>query len=423
MRVGTESGGSFAALRTAGVAGILAGFAAASPSDLLAPNNECATAAPVFAGVNPGLSNAGATTSVGVPAACVDINSDVWFSYTATCTGFGTFSTCPAGAGTLVDTVLQVFNGAGGCGALVPLGCNDDACGNHSTVAVPVTSGTLYYVRVGAFGAGTPAFGTFDLTITCTGPPANDQCAGAIPAVTGLNPPAASAGATITVPWTCATGGSDVWYSYVASCTGSTTFTFCSPGATNFDTVLEAFDGSGGCGGLVSLGCDDDTCGLASSVTVPTTAGAAYFVRVGGYAGAAGNFTLLVTTTGGAGSVTLNPTGCGGLTLTSAGSPTLGATVSFTLSGITGPATFIWLGSSTGPGGIPICPPAPCAFGATLTFFFPGPALAVPVPCNPSLVGGAISAQGGAVFGAGGCGPVPFGFPLTLSGTLDLVIG
>src|SRR5262245_18015290 len=237
MRVGTETGGSFAALRAAGVAGILAGFAAASPSDLLAPNNECATAAPVFAGVNPGLSNAGATTSVGVPAACVDINSDVWFSYTATCTGFGTFSTCPAGAGTLVDTVLQVFNGAGGCGALVPLGCNDDACGNHSTVAVPVTSGTLYYVRVGAFGAGTPAFGTFDLSITCTGPPANDQCAGAIPAVTGLNPPAARAGATTSLPWTCASGGSDVWYSYVASCTGATTFTLCSPGATNFDTV------------------------------------------------------------------------------------------------------------------------------------------------------------------------------------------
>ena len=40
-----------------------------------------------------------------------------------------------------------------------------------------------------------------------------------------------------------------------------------------------------------------------------------------------------------------------------------------------------------------------------------------------SLVGGAISAQGGDILGAGGCGVIPFGFPFTLSGTLDLVIG
>ncbi|HKB15098.1 MAG TPA: hypothetical protein VKF62_03485, partial [Planctomycetota bacterium] len=78
--------------RAAGAGGVLAAcaapaFASAAPAGLLAPNDDCATAAPVFTGPNPGLSNAGATTSTGVPAACALINSDVWYSYTATCTG------------------------------------------------------------------------------------------------------------------------------------------------------------------------------------------------------------------------------------------------------------------------------------------------------------------------------------------------
>ena len=41
--------------------------------------------------------------------------------------------------------------------------------------------------------------------------------------------------------------------------------------------MLQVFSGS--CGSLVSLGCDDDGCGSASTVTVPVVAGQ-YRVRV-----------------------------------------------------------------------------------------------------------------------------------------------
>ncbi len=415
---------SSSVVRAAGGAAVLAtaAFGAANPSGLLAPNDECAAAFPVFDGLNAGLTNVGSTTSAGPVPACAALNSDVWFAYTATCTGAASFTTCPPGAGSLADTVVEVFDGTGGCGALVLAGCDDDTCGFRSTVTVPVSAGTLYYVRIGDFGTASIATGTFDLTITCLPPVTNDECAVATPIVTGLNAPGANLGATTSFAWPCAIGGTDVWYSYVATCTAPTTFSFCAPGSATYDSAIEVFDGSGGCGALLSLGCNDDFCGLSSSLTVPTVAGTLYYVRVGGFAAASGTFTLLVTTTGGAGSVGLNPTGCGGLTLTSTGSPTPGATVGFTLTGLTGVGSFIWLGASTGPGGIPLCPPAPCALGATLTFLLPGPAIAVPVPCDPGLVGGAISAQGGDILGAGGCGVLPFGFPFTVSGTLDLVI-
>ncbi len=411
-------------MRAAGGAAVLAtaAFGAANPSGLLAPPDECATAAPVFDGLNAGLTNVGSTTSAGPVPACAALNSDVWFAYTATCTGVATFSTCPPGAGTLADTVVEVFDGTGGCGALVLAGCDDDTCGFRSSVAVPVTAGTLYYVRIGDFGAASIATGTFDLTIACAPAVPGDECAGAIPAFTGLNAPGSTVGASTSSTWPCAIGGTDVWYSYVATCTAPTTFTFCPPGSATYDSAIEVFDGSGGCGALLSLGCNDDSCGLSSSLTVPTVAGTLYYVRVGGFLGASGGYALLITTTGAAGSVGVNPTGCGSLSLAAAGSPTPGGTVGFSLSGITGGGTFIWLGSSLGPGGIPLCPPAPCALGAMLSFLFPGPAIAVPVPCDPGLVGGTISAQGGDILGAGGCGVLPFGFPFTVSGTLDLVI-
>ena len=431
-RIGID-GASFAR-RAAAAGGILAASAAvalasAAPSGLLAPNDDCATAAPVFDGLNAGLSNVGSTTSGGVPAACVGINSDVWFSYTASCTGTAVFTTCPAGAGTLADTVVQVFDGTGGCGALVSVGCNDDSCGLRSSVSVPVTSGTLYYVRIGDFGATSPATGTFDLTITCcAGPAPNDECAGASPVVTGMNAGLSNFCSTTSlgVPAACAPISADVWYSYVATCTGPVTFTTCPDTAGSLgDTIIQVFDVTAGCGALVPVACNDDSCGLHSTVVATLVAGTTYAVRIGAYGagGSQGTYDLLISNTGGAGSVAVNPTGCGILVLASTGSPTPGATVSFTLSGITGAGTFIWLGPSLGPGGIPLCLPAPCALGAMLSFLFPGPALAVPVPCDPGLVGGAISAQGGDILGVGGCGVLPFGFPFSVSSTLDIVIG
>ncbi|HEX5050589.1 MAG TPA: hypothetical protein VFZ65_02345 [Planctomycetota bacterium] len=66
---------------------------------------------------------------------------------------------------------------------------------------------------------------------------------------------------------------------------------------------MEVFDGAGGCGALTSIGCNDDTCGLQSSVSVPVTTGSTYYIRVGGYAGDTGTFTLNINGPIGSGTV------------------------------------------------------------------------------------------------------------------------
>ncbi|MGH7150187.1 MAG: hypothetical protein ACREIU_05800, partial [Planctomycetota bacterium] len=122
--------------------------------------------------------------------------------------------------------------------------------------------------------------------------PPNDECAGAIAVFDGTNPPATNSGSnTSAPPWTCGAGTNDVWYSYAASCTGIATFSFCSGGTANYDTVIEAFSGS--CAALNLLACNDDACsGGRSQLSVPVTAGTVYLVRVGGFGGEVGNFTL-----------------------------------------------------------------------------------------------------------------------------------
>src|SRR5262245_43440404 len=79
------------------------------------------------------------------------------------------------------------------------------------------------------------------------GPPPNDEGVGALPVVDGTNPPQSNVGATTSAPgWSCGAGLNDVWYSYAASCTGIATFSFCTGGTANYDTVLEAFSGTCG---------------------------------------------------------------------------------------------------------------------------------------------------------------------------------
>ncbi len=77
---------------------------------------------------------------------------DVWFCWTADCTGRTRFGTC----GSSLDTSLAVFDACDGN----QLACNDDGCGvplTQSQVNLNVTEGTTYYLRVaGASGATGP---------------------------------------------------------------------------------------------------------------------------------------------------------------------------------------------------------------------------------------------------------------------------
>ncbi len=81
--------------------------------------------------------------------------------------------------------------------------------------------------------------------------------------------------------------GHGVWYQFIAPVTGQLVVdTF----GSDFDTGLAIYTGS--CDALTEVVCNDDTGGVTSQVTVPTTAGTTYFIIAGGYDSDAGNLVL-----------------------------------------------------------------------------------------------------------------------------------
>ena len=111
------------------------------------PNDNCGSAIPIANGLT-NYSNLGADTD-GPPPSCGALGSDVWFSYTARCSGNVIVNTC---TGTNYDSAIEVF--AGTCGNLgTPWVCNDDYCNVYSYVAFGATAGNTYLIRVGGFAA------------------------------------------------------------------------------------------------------------------------------------------------------------------------------------------------------------------------------------------------------------------------------
>lgn len=127
--------------------------------------------------------------------------------------------------------------------------------------------------------------------------PANDDCSAAIEVFAGSSVNGTNVNATGTDINSCAGSGDtrDVWYYYVPTEDGLATFSLCSAGS--FDTTLSIFTGCGGS----ELSCDDDGCSgsLRSTITLNVNDGTPYYVRVAGYGGATGTFTLDVTFTEG----------------------------------------------------------------------------------------------------------------------------
>lgn len=120
-----------------------------------------------------------------------------------------------------------------------------------------------------------------------------DECTDPLPITVGSYGPFTNVAATTSFPWPCASGGNDVWFVARGDATGGTaTFDTCGSG---YDTCIQVFDGTGGCGNLVNLGCNDDSCGTRSSLTVTVTPGLLMFIRVGGWNGASGTFVLNVS--------------------------------------------------------------------------------------------------------------------------------
>lgn len=131
-----------------------------------APGDSCNVAIPITAGMHT------ATPLLGGGAVFAGATAAKWYAYTPPMDGILNVNSCLGGA----DTRLAILSG--GCGALVVVADNDDACdqGNGdlyaSEVNVPVTGGTDYLIywddRWDANG--------FDFTVTLSDLPTDPTC-------------------------------------------------------------------------------------------------------------------------------------------------------------------------------------------------------------------------------------------------------
>ena len=121
----------------------------------------------------------------------------------------------------------------------------------------------------------------------------NDECSTALNLPLGVPTAFDTTGATLSPEvWPCAAaGGPDLWYNVTAVASGILTVQTC---GSAYDTALEIFDGA--CGAAVSVACNDDACGLQSSITFAgAVAGTTSRVRVGGWNNNVGTGTILAS--------------------------------------------------------------------------------------------------------------------------------
>jgi len=282
-------------------------------------NNECNGALTLTTGVPQTFNTATATTGTLTAQLCdIDgynaIHKDIWFRWTATCTGYMTVTTCNTAN---FNTKIAVYgpgllgvtcpsSGPLG-GSLVACGSNSSGCGETTAVHLYVEQGTQYRIRLGGGANGAQGSGT--ILITCGGIPHN-TCGSALSISNGVTP-FTNVGATTNGPTVtgCNSGGyeqigSDIWFSYMATCTGPLNVSTC--GTANFDTKIAVY-GPGFIGAScpssnqflsgVLLGCNDDASGCSgwtSDLTVNVTAGNNYRIRVGGFNAQQGSGTLLI---------------------------------------------------------------------------------------------------------------------------------
>lgn len=258
------------------------------------PNDNCANAYTATAGVYGGST---ALATVDGTASCGTSNGspDVWYKVTPTYSGTLGISTCGSG----FDTVASIYSGCGGA----ELGCNDNCSGTpcggtDSCLGVAVTGGSTYFIRVSGVSGATGHY-VLNISVPPPPPPANDLCSAAIVITDGtytggtgtaLNDGSNACGGTL---------GPDVWYAYSAPVDSVLNADLC---GSSYDTVLSVHTGCPGNAGN-AIACNDDCSSVPggacnssrSCITTNITGGVTYYLRVTGWNGGTGNYTLHVS--------------------------------------------------------------------------------------------------------------------------------
>src|SRR5207249_1499409 len=177
------------------------------------------------------------------------------------------------------------------CGSLTEVGCNDDASTNQTTSAVTnlVAAGVSYYVMAEGYGG---AFGNLHFHLNFTeGPPANDQCSGAMvissPSFTNTMQTVRATSTNDPVP-SCGALSNGVWYQYTPPSNGALVV---DTSGSDFNTVLAVY--TGGCGALSEVACSENVGSTNTSrASLLVSSGTTYYILAGGLNGQTGNLVL-----------------------------------------------------------------------------------------------------------------------------------
>jgi len=244
---------------------------AASP-----PNDDCDDAKGIGNVTNLSFNTTNATHDG--PGHYID-SPNVWYCYTATCTGCATVSLSGSG----FDTKLAVYDGCGCYPSQNDLiKSNDDFNGQQSQITFAVKAGSQYLIEIGGFSPSTKGQGV--ISISCdaqSSQPTNDYCSNA-KLVTNVT--------ELPFDTTCATfdgpgyffDSPNIWYHYIAGGTGEVTVSLI---GSEYDTALVVYDGVSCYPELNDMIDRNDDFGgfLQSQITFDATAGNDYLFEVMGY--------------------------------------------------------------------------------------------------------------------------------------------
>ena len=270
-------------------------------------NDECVDAIALVGGDNPFTTVGSTNSGIDDPISCSTsggptVTRDVWFTYTAFCTGTLDLSTCGAAD---FDTRISVYLTSSGCPSTgsAPIACSDDSCGDQTQVSTFALAGTSYLIRIGSSDGST---GSGVLNIECGGVagPENDECSDAEIITAGVTA-VSTIGATdsgIDTAIACSTSSgpevnADIWFAYTPACTGELDVATC---GMNFDSRLDIYDASSGCpsSGTSPLSCgDNDGCGDDAAISTLVFAGQPLLIRVGSPDGSSGSGNLEISCT------------------------------------------------------------------------------------------------------------------------------